>query len=335
MTSTREGKRFFLATLLIGFAAFNTGNNLIFLIFSMMLSFLVLSFAVLRVNMHGLKLRISQEQAVYAQRPSDISVTVTNHKKYLHSYSVRVLSPGGKTKGTLFPRVAAASETSRSVPIHFSRRGFFRLGEFFIESTFPFILISRKTACAVEGGILVYPEIIDTDRIFPDLIGKTYESVYGSKRGGDEFSRIREFRYGDDWRRIHWKASAKTEKFMVMEYAEEESKRITIVFDNLKPHNAEAFEKSVSLGTSIAERLLREGFFVRLMTCRKLIPFGSGREHLFKILDLLAQIEGQDSWECPATGAPEGFTILILNSEESPLSKYRSLSDRVFYASDL
>jgi uncharacterized protein (DUF58 family) len=335
MKLTREGKRFLLATLLIGFAAFNTGNNLIFLVFSMMLSFLVLSFVVLRVNMHGLKLRISQEQAIYAQRPSYITVTVTNHKKSLHSYSVRVLSPGGETKGTVFPRVTAASEPSRSVPVHFSRRGFYRFGEFFIESTFPFILISRRTACAVEGGILVYPEITDIDRIFPDLIGKTYESVYGSKRGGDEFSRIREFRYGDDWRRIHWKSSAKTQKFMVMEYAEEESKRITIVFDNLKPHNAEAFEKSVSLGASIAERLLREGFFVRLITCRKLIPFGTGREQLFKILDVLAQIEGQDSWECAASGVPEGFTILILNSEESTLSKYRSLNERVFYASDL
>jgi uncharacterized protein (DUF58 family) len=301
----------------------------------MMLSFLLLSFVILRVNMHRLTLGILQDQAVYAKRLSRISVTLTNHKKKLHSYSVRVLAPGGEKDSTVFPMVRGTSETSDTVPIHFKKRGLYRLGNFFIESTFPFILISRKTACTVEGGILVYPEITDIDRISPDLVSEASDSVYVSNRAGDEFSRIREFRYGDDWRRIHWKASAKTRKFMVMEYAGEESKRMTIVFDNLKPRNAEAFEKSVSLAASIADRLLAEGFFVRLMTCRKLIPFGTGREHLFKILDILALIEGQDSWECPASGTPEGFTILILNSAESPLSKYRSISDRVFYASDL
>jgi uncharacterized protein (DUF58 family) len=335
MKLTREGKRFLLATILIGFAAFNTGNNLIFLILSMMLSFLVLSLAVLTLNMHRLSLRISQDQPVYAQRASRISITLTNRKQSLAAYSIRVLAPGEENKGVLFPKVPGDSEISGAIPVRFRKRGQYQFGSFPIESTFPFILISRKTDCIGEGGILVYPEIRDIERMVPAPAGKTHEGSYISSRSSDEFSRIREFRYGDDWRKIHWKASAKTGEFMVMEYAEEESKRMTIVFDNLKPRDAEAFEKSVSFAASTAERLIAEGYFVRLMTCRKLIPFGTGREHLFKILDVFALIEGQDSWECPGSSRPEGFTILILNSEESPLRKYHALSDRVFYASDL
>jgi len=40
----REGRRFLIAVVLIGFASFNTGNNLIYLIFSLMFSISLISF---------------------------------------------------------------------------------------------------------------------------------------------------------------------------------------------------------------------------------------------------------------------------------------------------
>lgn len=335
MKLTREGRRFLPATLLIGFAAFNTGNNLIFLIFSMMLSFLVLSLVLLMLNMRRLTIRLSQDQPVYAQKTSRISITLRNRKQSMASYSMRVLISEDNSSAALFPRVAGASEATVGMPVRFRKRGRYQLGSFLIESTFPFILISRRKECPVEGEILVYPEITDIARMLPDPAETTTGALCTGRRGGEDFSRIREFRHGDDWRKIHWRASAKTGEFMVMEYTEEESNRTTIIFDNLKPHDTAAFEKSVSFTASIAERLIAQGYFVRLMTCRKLIPFGRGREHLFKILDVLALIEGQDSWECPVSSMPEGFTILILNSDASLLRKYHAMSDRIFYASDL
>ena len=81
MKLSREGKRFFLAALLIGIAAFNTGNNLIYLILSMMLSILVLSVIVLRLNMKALVLRVAQNRPIFANSPSNIDVTLSNGKK--------------------------------------------------------------------------------------------------------------------------------------------------------------------------------------------------------------------------------------------------------------
>ena len=52
---TREGRRFLIAVVLIGFAALNTGNNLIYLIFSMVLSISLISFPVALINLKGLK----------------------------------------------------------------------------------------------------------------------------------------------------------------------------------------------------------------------------------------------------------------------------------------
>ncbi len=39
----------------------------------------------------------------------------------------------------------------------------------------------------------------------------------------------------DGRRRIHWKASAKTTKLMVKEYAAEEPQKLTVILDNLAP----------------------------------------------------------------------------------------------------
>jgi uncharacterized protein (DUF58 family) len=335
MRLSREGKRFFLATVLIAVAALNTGNNLIYLIFSMMLSILVLSILILRINMNGLELRVHQSQPVFANNPANMNITVSNKKRLIPCYSIKVLMPEGIKGGTYFPKIPGLSDRLKTVPVVYEKRGIYRYGDFFIGSSFPFIFFSARILCWVKGEVIVYPEIKEIDGIIPEITGVRYEPFLPRIGKGDEFSMIREFRYGDDWRRIHWKASAKTAKFMVMEYTAEEPRKLSIIFDNLRPHDTESFEKAVSLAASISDRFLNEGFFVRLLTCRKVMPFGSGKEHLFKILDVLAVIEGQDSWECPVSDETEGHTILILNSDDSSLNKFIPVSDMVIYATAL
>ena len=66
-----------------------------------------------------------------------------------------------------------------------------------------------------------------------------------------------------------------------------------------------------------------------------MIPFGNSKDHLFKILDILAAIEGQDSWECPISDELEGTNIVILGSEGSPLSRFITDTDMVIYATTL
>jgi hypothetical protein len=66
MKTTPEGKRFLLATFLITVAAVNTGNNLIYLILSLMLSFILLSIVLLKINLSGLSLEVSINPPVFA-----------------------------------------------------------------------------------------------------------------------------------------------------------------------------------------------------------------------------------------------------------------------------
>jgi uncharacterized protein (DUF58 family) len=334
MKFSREGKRFFLAAVLIGIAAFNTGNNLIYLILSMMLALFVLSVLILRINMKKLVVKLFQAGPVFANNSSDITLSVKNLKSF-PSYSIKILQSGARDSGIYFPTVPAWSDASGTVSMVFQKRGIYSQGDFSLESGFPFIFLTKELTCKGEGAILVYPELEDIEHIFPDFTTHTYENTRTFSRSGDEFAMIREFRYGDDRRKIHWKASAKAEKLLVMEYAASEVKQITIILDNMLPQDAELFENAVSFSASVSEKFLRDEYFVRLLTCGKVIPFGSGREHLYKILDLLAIIERRDSWECPVSEGNEGMTLLILGSGDSPLRKFIPQSDMVFHAETL
>ena len=335
MKLTREGKRFFIATVLIAVAAVNTANNLIYLVFSMMLSILFLSFIILRWNLKRLTLKVSHAQPLFANRVSYVNVALANGKKYIPSYSIKVLMPENEDGKEYFSEIPVMSETKQDVSFLYKRRGIYRYGDFFIESSFPFLFFWKRINCECEGEVIVYPEIKELDTGIPEMVSNWYESSHTRIGKGDDFSMIREFRSGDDWRRIHWKASAKSAQFMVKEYAAYEPKKLTIVLDNLNPLDEESFENAVSLAASMTDRFLNEGYFVRLLTCRKMIPFGNSRDHLFKVLDILAGVEGQDVWECPLSDEREGSHIVILSSEGSHLRRLITSSDMVIYASTL
>ena len=331
MRSTREGRRFFLATLLIALAAFNTGNNLIYLILSMMLSILLLSIVILKINMRGLALKVSQVDPIYANSDAGIAMTVTNRKS-IGSYSIKLTSSGAFAAELYFPRVPAHSGIADDARVRFMRRGVYRYGDFFLESEYPFVFFRERILSSVKGGIVVYPEIKEID-FFDPLLLKEVDSLTLSKVGeGEEFAMLREFRYGDDSRKIHWKASAKTEKLLVSEYSSGDLKKVTFILDNLMSPDAGLFEKAVSFTASASSHFLKQGYFVRLMTCSKVIPFGAGMEHLFKILDILAVLRSNDSWDCPLSVETEGLTILVLSSERSMLRRFIPLSDLVIHA---
>ena len=342
MKPTKEGKRFLLATLLIAVAAINTGNNLIYLVLAMMLSILVISIAVLDLNLRGLVLGLSIIQPVFAKSRSLLKVSLLNKKKFMPSYSIHVTFPEGIEGQCTVPHVSSSSQVSVEIEGMFKRRGIFRYGDFSLESSFPFILFKESVRARVGGEVIVYPEIKEIDELIPEMIGSDY-APYVTRHGpGDEFLMIREFRYGDNMRRVQWKTSAKTGKLMVKDMGIDEPRLLTIILDNIKsPHptltkgGITSFEKAVSFAASLAYRFIMIGFFVRLMTCKKVIPFGSGSEHLFKILDALALIDEDDTWECPMMHEMQGSGVLILKSDDSSLKGAAPMCSMVVYASEL
>lgn len=89
-TVTVEGLLFIVFLVVIGFAAWNTGNNLLYLILSAMLAFLIAANLIGRVSLAGVAVQLRFPDHIYAGELASISVTLLNHKRVLPSYSVLV-----------------------------------------------------------------------------------------------------------------------------------------------------------------------------------------------------------------------------------------------------
>lgn len=331
---TREGKRFLIASSLIAVAALNTGNNLIYLVFSLMLSFLVLSVVLARMNLSELSLDIGGGLSVFAGEETSLTLLLKNGKRVMPSYSVNCRVSGSPVPAH-YEVIAALKGVERDIRITFQRRGLYRYGDFRVSSGFPFILLKAERNIHVSGSVLVYPGLRDVAYNFEQIPGSEVAEALSPANAGDDLYALREFRAGDDWRRIHWKASAKRQVYLVKEYAEYLGLKVTIVLDNRLPEGGELFEKAVSLAASLAKEFLGRGYYVSVVSCREVVPFGNGDEHLFKILDVLALIVEEDDWDNQAGETVEGLLVTVLKGRGTVHGGYAPAAGMVFYAEDI
>lgn len=335
MKITREGFRLVLATSLIGLASLNTGNNLMYLILSVMLSIFFLSLLINYVNLRGIKIEIEPVDDLFAHKTSRIKLRYSKEKSLLSSRSFFISAhPKSPLRILDYVDVLKPAEgIERVVDVTPLKRGMFSLKDILILKTgFPFIFTENAIRPDLKGTLLIYPALKDID------LGITSFRSEGKRlfTREEDFQSIRQYRYGDDRRFIHWKATAKTGELMIKESAIEEGLRITIFFDNFRPPFLEAFEESISFAASLSARFIEAGYYVRFITCLKTIPFGTGMEHLRKILDHLATISPSDDFTSVIDeGESAGRAILILQSDSSPFTRFRESVEKIFYASEI
>src|SRR2546423_1438917 len=89
-TVTVEGLLFIVFLVVMGFAAWNTGNNLLYLILSAMMAFLIAANLIGRTSLAGVAVQLRFPDHIYAGESASISVMLLNHKRLLPSYSVLV-----------------------------------------------------------------------------------------------------------------------------------------------------------------------------------------------------------------------------------------------------
>lgn len=333
MKLTREGKRFLLAAVLIAVAAVNTGNNLIYLILSLMLSFIVLSYMILRLNLVGLVLDVSNAGPVFAGEQVSLELLVHNRKR-LTAYSMTIAAPDAVSE-VYCGQISGHGVFRSRMKMVFRKRGLHGYGVFVVQSGFPFILFRKSIPVAVSGQVLVYPKLLDI-RDLPEIAeGRRQEGMMAVRGRGDEVYSLRAFQYGDDWRRIHWKASARLDGFLIREYAEYASQNITILLDTLPTYDDIHFETAVSVAASLAKQYIEGGYPVRFIAAGKSIPFGSGEEHLRSILDVLAVINQEEEYADLSGIGEDGFSIVILKSAQSGLRAVAASADQVIHADSL
>src|SRR4030088_2486281 len=87
---TSGGVIFVVILVIVAFAAWNTGNNLLFMVFSIMLSTIFVSWAAARSALRDLTVSARFPDHIFAGEPAEVIVTVRNGKLLLPSFSILV-----------------------------------------------------------------------------------------------------------------------------------------------------------------------------------------------------------------------------------------------------
>ena len=152
-------------------------------------------------------------------------------------------------------------------------RGHFEIGPMSVRVTDPFGLVELGRTFRTTVPLTVTPRTVPLPQI--PLGGAWTGSGDNRPRafatGSAEDVTVREYRQGDDLRRVHWRSSAKLGELMVRREEQPWQSRATLFLDNRAVAHrgqgiASSLEAAVSAAASIAVHLTHRGFAVRLVT---------------------------------------------------------------------
>lgn len=309
---TTYGSIFTGLTLVIGLAALNTGQNLLYLILSVMLAMMLLSMVLSRNNLRSLSVVRHYPMEVYAGEVAHGTVEIINRKHFSNSYSIGIqdvviaADHANRPEGMEFKTytLLAPSREPVHAPIRIivPRRGLYTIHHMRFSSRFPFGFFERVMRLESDGKILAYPHLLPLRNLLPlmpRMAGQRETSQRGHAGG---FYGIRAYTPGDPARSVHWKQSAKGQGLKVKEYEAEHTDRFRLMLDlrcplKRPPQLLRDFEKAVSLTATLSRELLNGGAMVGLWTTIGNVPVSIGPGQTQRIMRALAQVEPQD----PAT----------------------------------
>ena len=273
-------------TLLFGFAAVNTGNNLIFLIVSALLAFMAVSGVLGWLNIKGLDLQVSLPDEVYAGLDTLVTLRLTNRKRFFPSFLLTGHLLGNQAGFDLLER---GEEQHGSFLHRFPERGDRMLAAAEISSPFPINFFIRSRWLALNTTVTVFP----TPIAGPLPAGSDGADLHGARvrfvRGHEgDVANIADYTGAEPLKLIHWRLSAKHDALKVKELTATSREPVILELESLPGKTP---EEAISSAAFLINRLIREHRPVGLKTKGRLTPPALSRRHRLQLLTELARYD--------------------------------------------
>lgn len=286
-------------------AALNTGNNLLYMLCSLMLAMIAVSGVLSETSLRRLEIRRELPGAVFAGLPVAGRLVVRNPRRWLPIVALVLQDrPGrrcdGEAEEVVVPWVPPGETTSWPVEYRFRRRGVHRFAGHRVSTTYPFGLFRKWYQLPGPGDALVYPELGDGGDLVDDPGLRPGErDGLGSGVDGD-YQGLRDFDPGEDARLIHWKTSARRGALVAVERGRSEGATCTVyLIPGGDPDEGDAyksaFEASVSRAAGLVVQRLDAGHEVGLVTPQERFAPARGDAQLRALLGHLAVVEAPDT----------------------------------------
>jgi uncharacterized protein (DUF58 family) len=179
---------------------------------------------------------------------------------------------GGRPRFTV-DRIGPSQHRTVRYPVRSDARGKYRIGPLRLRLADPFGLVELTRSFSAVDRLTVVPVIHPLPSV---RLGGAWESGGESVSRtvairGDDDAATREYRNGDDLRKVHWRSTARVGKLMVRREERPWQSRATLLLDTRgRAHRGDgpgsSFEWAVSAVASIGVHAGRLGYSVRLLT---------------------------------------------------------------------
>ncbi len=312
----------FLAVVpLLGVAALNTGNNALYLLLSLTLGAFVASGAFSRHTLSRLRVTVSAPREAFAGAVVPLQVSLANASSWVPAAFVACRMVGMPGRAVV-ARVPPRGQATAMLPTVFARRGRHRLPPVQVEVRLPLGFFVKSVRWPQGAEILIYPRRVHAGAARrTGLVRREEATAPGRRRRGGEVEQLREFRPGDDRRDIHWKQTARQQRFIVMERRERSLPSSFLALDRQLPRRGDAallerFEDLVSEVASSALVELHRGEPVGLVIGGTVTLPATGRLHARRLLERLALVQAVGPGEDPLPPLLAGGPVYRLAEAE-------------------
>jgi len=281
---TNEGKFLVVISLGMGFAAVNTGSNLLYLLLGMLLAIITASGILSEFSVQKVSWTAELPERAVAGVECLFPVRIRNDKRYLNSFSLEgeILFAGEEPLEQL-PATVLKLEPGRSdylfTRVNFPTRGSYKVTAFSLGTRYPFSFFKKSRNFQHEREVVVVPRgQEDVDHVVFALATGFEEHANRVGRGSEFFS-VRPMQAGDEWRDVHWKQSARHNRFAIKEYEALTARRVVVRLIRRDHENTlvwERGERAIEIAATLVRRLVSQGFDVGLHAARLQLPPASG-----------------------------------------------------------
>ena len=266
LSITRLGMEFLAILLLVGILAVQTGNNLLYLVFSLMVGVFLVSGWASRSALRDLELDSIEEGNVFARVRGGLRVRLRDGApRRIRALEVRLEVDQGRAEAGFLRGGEGRSEALAVLQLRPERRGPCRLRNLELRTAYPFGFLEKTRRLPLDQEILILPH----PRAVAPRLGLRGESLRSSPKPGESAPvGARLFREGDPLSRVHWKRTAQRGTPWVRTFEDEAPSGIRLWLDLRLWSAGAAFEKELEhlSGAILQARLQKREVSLELLS---------------------------------------------------------------------
>jgi len=299
---TGSGQVLILIALAIGAAAMNTGNNLLYLAWALVLSAIVFSGILSETTLLVVKAHIRDIGDARVGESFLVPISLQNRSKLIPSFgiiptvSLFVGQANEKVWGEYVLRLKASGQRDIYADYYPQQRGQGSVSSLVLSTQYPFGFFTKSWRYRTKKqSFYILPQRLEVSQWLSRLSKAMGETPLAQRGMGDEFFSLKNYEKGDDPRMLSWRRLAKTGRLYVKENESNQGGILWLVLEDssFSPETGkhEPTEKAIAFLASLTEALIQQGHRVGVCAPGIYLTPSDTRGHLADVLERLALIK--------------------------------------------